>query len=363
VAQTTQAQTIETSLDVGAMALRYADTVSTGAAVITPHIGIDWREAFADASATFSQFSIGGWSLQGVASGSRLIPISRQFLGEVGLLGGGSTHNDGTRTGEIVGNARLHFPMNSVELFVGTGAGRTWDGSAWRTMVLGEAGASVGSSDRGAVITFTPTTVDSIHYADLQGTLSWSTGIADIAAVIGTRIGDQLTSLSGTARSWASVSAIRQLNRRFALSLSGGTYPIDPTQGFPGGRFASLAVRIATGRAPILPGPAVDPTALGAPSTPVTSFEAQRDGQGRLTFSVSAPGAQSVEINGDFTNWVPLRLTQDAHDASRWTAVLPIEPGKYEMNIRVDGSHWMVPPGLLSLRDEFGGAVGLLVVE
>jgi hypothetical protein len=345
------------------MALRYADTVNTGAAVITPHLGIDWREAFADASATFSQFTIGGWSLQGVASGSRFLPINRQFLGEVGLLAGGSTHHDGTRTGEIVGNARLHIPTHSVEFFVGTGAGRTWDGSAWRTLVLGEAGASIGSSDRGAVITITPTTVDSINYADLQGTLSWSTSFADIGAVVGSRIGDQLTNLSGTARSWASVSAIRQLNRRVAISLSGGTYPIDPTQGFPGGRFASLAVRLATGRTPAPSAPPLDPTGLAAPSTGVTSFETRRDEQGRMTFTVNAPGAQTVEINGDFTQWIPVRLTRDVGDASRWTATLSIEPGKYQMNVRVDGGQWMVPPGLLSLRDEFGGAVGLLVVE
>lgn len=363
MAQTTRAQTIATNVDVGAMALRYADTVSTGAAVITPHLGIDWTEAFADASATFSQFTVGGWSLQGVASGSRFLPINRQFLGEMALLAGGSTHHDGTRTGEIVGNARLHIPTTGVEFFVGTGAGRTWDGSAWRTLVLGEAGASIGSAERGAVISVTPTAVDSINYADLQGTISWSTSFADIGAVVGSRIGDQLTSLSGTARSWASISAIRQLNRRVAISLSGGTYPIDPTQGFPGGRFASLAVRLTPGRAPTAATPPLDPTDLAAPFTGVTSFETRRDEQGRMTFTVNAPGAQTVEINGDFTRWIPLRLTRDVADASRWTATVPIERGKYQMNVRVDGGQWIVPPGLLSLRDEFGGAVGLLVVE
>jgi hypothetical protein len=213
------------------------------------------------------------------------------------------------------------------------------------------------------VITFTPTSVDSTDYADLQGTFSWSTSFADVGGVVGTRIGDQLTTLSGTARSWASVSAIRQLTSRLAISLSAGTYPIDPTQGFPGGRFASLAFRLATGRAPAPVAPPLDSAALAAPSLRVVSLETGRDQQGRVTFSVSAPGAQSVEINGDFTQWVPLRLTQDARDASRWTAALPIEPGKYEMNIRVDGGQWTVPPGLLSLRDEFGGAVGLLVIE
>ena len=124
-----------------------------------------------------------------------------------------------------------------------------------------------------------------------------------------------------------------------------------------------MAVRVATGRAPAASAPAVDPTVVATPSVRVVSFATGRDEQGRVTFAVSAPGAQTVEINGDFTQWIPLRLTQDVSDASRWTAALPIEPGKYQMNIRVDGGPWIVPAGLLLLRDEFGGAVGLLVVD
>jgi hypothetical protein len=31
--------------------------------------------------------------------------------------------------------------------------------------------------------------------------------------------------------------------------------------------------------------------------------------------------------------------------------------------VRVDGGDWVVPPALLSLKDEFGGSVGLLVIE
>jgi hypothetical protein len=42
---------------------------------------------------------------------------------------------------------------------------------------------------------------------------------------------------------------------------------------------------------------------------------------------------------------------------------VPIKKGKYQMNIRVDGGQWIVPPGLLSMADEFGGAIGLLVIE
>jgi hypothetical protein len=33
------------------------------------------------------------------------------------------------------------------------------------------------------------------------------------------------------------------------------------------------------------------------------------------------------------------------------------------MNVRVDGGRWLVPLGLLSMVDEFGGVVGLLIVD
>jgi hypothetical protein len=33
------------------------------------------------------------------------------------------------------------------------------------------------------------------------------------------------------------------------------------------------------------------------------------------------------------------------------------------MNLRLNGSEWLVPPGLLSMLDEFGGRVGLLIVD
>jgi hypothetical protein len=70
-----------------------------------------------------------------------------------------------------------------------------------------------------------------------------------------------------------------------------------------------------------------------------------------------------VEITGDFTNWVPVRLTPASGPAAAWSVTLPINTGKYQMNIRTDGGPWTVPPGLLSMLDEFGGSVGLLVVQ
>jgi 1,4-alpha-glucan branching enzyme len=100
-----------------------------------------------------------------------------------------------------------------------------------------------------------------------------------------------------------------------------------------------------------------------SPAASVAAFQVARDREGKIAFHVTAPGAVAVEINGDFTNWTPMPLTADPHMRGQWSVTLPIAPGHYQMNVRVDGNKWMVPPGLLSMQDEFGGAVGLLVVQ
>jgi len=370
VARASYAQRLERSIDLGGAALRYADTLNTGAATITPHALVDWGSGFVDASGTYSQFTSGGWSMQGFLSASRFIPTSHGFLGEVGGFAGGSTHNDGTRTGEVIANGRVHFARRNGELFFGVGGGRTRDAVDWRTVWLGEAGGSLGSEARSASLTISPTMVgDSIKYADAQASLSWKgNSRLDLGAQLGFRMGDQLETLGSSARSWASVSAVLSMTPHLALVAGAGTYPIDPTQGFPGGRFVSLSVRWSNPRRGSTPGvnSQVPPDSLPpelvrnvAPS--VTGFNVQRIASDSINLRVRAPTASVVEVSGDFTNWVPLQLARA--EEGWWSERLALKRGNYQMNIRVNGGQWTVPPGLLSMVDEFGGSVGLLVIQ
>jgi len=93
----------------------------------------------------------------------------------------------------------------------------------------------------------------------------------------------------------------------------------------------------------------------------VTGFTAQRTVADSVKLKVNAPGAALVEVSGDFTNWTPLRL--EHVEENWWSTTLPLKRGNYQMNVRVNGGQWIVPPGLLSMVDEFGGTVGLLVIE
>jgi hypothetical protein len=357
---------VESTIDVGAVALRYADTLNASAATLTPHVVANWGRAAVEASGTYSQFASGGRSTQGVLSASLFASTTRGMLPELAALAGGSSHTDGTRTGVVLANGRLHFMRTRGEFFLGAGGGRTWVGGGSRSVVLGEAGASTTLRDVAAALTLSPVAVDdSIKYTDGQLSLSWARDKLDLGAVLGTRLGDQLTTLGGTARSWGSLSAVAWMRPRLALVGSGGTYPIDPTQGFPGGRFVSVSLRIATGPSPqsrssIVAQPQPQP-ALGDEAPPVSGFTAVRDSLGSVTLRVNAPRAQLVEVSGDFTSWEPVRLEPASN--GWWAVTLPISPGKYQMNLRLDGGSWLVPPGLLSMLDEFGGTVGLLVVD
>lgn len=237
---------------------------------------------------------------------------------------------------------------------------------------MGEAGASGSLVGVDATITVSPVAVDdSIKYTDGQLSLSWQRGQLDLGAVVGTRVGDRLTTLGGSARSWGSLSAVAWMTPRFALVASGGTYPIDPTQGFPGGRFLSLNIRLATGLNREAQSMNPEQRAEAGPDQAaprsddehavVAGFAAVRTSPGMVTLRVNAPRAQAVEVSGDFTEWAPVPLERAS--GGWWAVTLPINPGKYQMNLRLDGSKWLVPPGVLSMLDEFGGTVGLLVVQ
>src|SRR5687767_7736248 len=50
------AQRVESAIDLGAVSLRYADSVNANAVTLTPDLRMDWDRANAQVSGTFSQF-------------------------------------------------------------------------------------------------------------------------------------------------------------------------------------------------------------------------------------------------------------------------------------------------------------------
>ena len=366
---TAGAQRATTSLDVGGATMRYADSVDATAAVLASALRLQWARATVGLNGSLSQLGQQGWTSQASAAGSAFSRAMGLLAGEVAVLAGGSAHQDGGRTSQLLGSLRAHVSGSSAGVWLGGGVGQMYDGFIWRNVHLVDGGAWVRAGGTTLVGLATPTVVaDSIRYTDVQGTLAAGTGRVEFAATAGTRSGAQLPTLGGATTTWGSVSLVAWLAARAALVVSAGTYPVDLTQGFPGGRFATLSVRL--GSRPRLLSRNGEDSGAGARAavereraarSGILAFALSRMSGGRVVLRVRAPSAASVELMGDFTAWQPEACTRAAD--GWWTFEVALAQGVHEVNVRTDGGPWVAPPGLLTMADEFGGAVGLLVIE
>lgn len=345
--------------------MQYADSIDSNALAVTPSFWAESKLSSFGANGTFSQFTAGGWSAQGSADGSLFTKKVGLLLGEIEGTGGGSTHNDGSRTAQLLAIARAHIAAPNQGAWIGGGAGSTWDGSTWRSVRQAEAAAWGRFGAASAFASATPTVVDdSIKYTDTQLSASLNLPRVELDATGGFRSGSRLPAVGGTAKSWGNVTVTGWFASKLAIVASAGTYPVDLTQGFPGGRFASLSLRLGSRRNP----PQVSnndliplPGSASRSRSGMTSFEIKViPGVGR-ELRVRAPGSTSVELMGDFTNWKAISLRDTG--LGWWSVALPITTGIHELNVRLNGGQWTVPPGLMEKHDEFGSSVGLIVIR
>ena len=76
---------------------------------------------------------------------------------------------------------------------------------------------------------------------------------------------------------------------------------------------------------------------------------------------VTAPGAQRVEVMGDFTMWDAVELRRAP--GGRFIFALHLVPGVYRVQVRRDGGPWMIPVNLPGMSDPDMGEAGTLVIE
>src|SRR5262249_4322824 len=202
---------------------------------------------------------------------------------------------------------------------------------------------------------------------DTQAALRYPLAAIDFGGTVGTRAGSVGPAVGGTARVWGNVSVVAWLRPRLGVVVSAGAYPVDLTQGYPGGRFISLALRVAARESRAVERAAATSTnsssgATGEPSAAsTTKFDHRTLSGTQRLLRVYAPSATTVEINADFTQWRPLPLARGSD--GWWTIARAVARGTHQVNIRIDGGGWIAPPDLLATADEFGGVVGILVVE
>jgi len=133
-----------------------------------------------------------------------------------------------------------------------------------------------------------------------------------------------------------------------SLDLGGGSYLRDPYQGLPRGGFLTFGIRFhASAR----------PTGAAAPKWAPLVPQSRGDS---LVVRFRFPDAHSVAIAGDWNAWqtTPLR----ALGGDVWEGTLRLARGLHHFNVLVDGTDWVVPNGVATVPDGFGGMVALLLV-
>ena len=148
---------------------------------------------------------------------------------------------------------------------------------------------------------------------------------------------------------FGSITTTIALTRSVALQAAAGSYPSNRVTGTFSGSFASIGLSFRGFRR--LDNDDDVPVVRGAPA-PVAGVK-------RL--SIKAAGAQHVEIAGDWNGWTPVAATQA--DDGTWYSDVRLQPGEHRFAFRIDGKRWMVPEGVASVDDGFGGRSALVIVR
>lgn len=72
------------------------------------------------------------------------------------------------------------------------------------------------------------------------------------------------------------------------------------------------------------------------------------------TFSITAPGASSVMLVGDFTHWQDNPISMIEPRAGLWTVSVDLSPGTYHYRFLVDGQWRDDPENTLRMPNPYG---------
>ena len=181
----------------------------------------------------------------------------------------------------------------------------------------------------------------------------------------GVRIGVGVP-LSGAARSPLDLYGVGWVEtpswRGLALEATVGQAALDPLVPERGGRILSVGLTWDPARLARRPRPAKGRGDGGPPPIPdAPAWTVRKAEAAKSKVLVHGLRASDIRARGDFSDWQPVTMRSIGPD--RWALPDELSYGIYRLLISVDGGSWEPPPGLPSVADEFGGRVGLLVLE
>lgn len=194
----------------------------------------------------------------------------------------------------------------------------------------------------------------SSRYQDLELDVSGRLGPVWLTGVAGRGFSRDAT----PDRTWAYLRLEVPVLDRFRVLGEAGREPGLPAILRSPSAFARVGLRIELSRAP-------GPVDRGDPPLPVARDEEgparariDSDPDGAPVLVVSAPGARTVEVRGDFTDWRTIPMRPDA--PGEWAT--PVRAGVLRFNIRLDGGDWIVPDGVAAVPDEFSDSPVAIVI-
>jgi hypothetical protein len=350
-----------------------------GVASVAPSMEIGIGQLRLAGSGVYTDAPGGRWNFQGSSSARLRTPpfgIQRgEILGEVDWTWHHRVEGSTTAGGE----ARAYLsPSPSSVLWIGRGQGKAWtlnqSRPLGRTLVGGSTrlgpvrvGVSVAStsfdlmrggglSDRAPAADTTFTMADTLRrelrtdFTDALISGHWELASIGFDLSVGRRFSRTTPEITV----WGA-SAVRSLGPQLGLVVAAGRAGSDPVTALPGSRYVVAGLRLTLGNNT----PA--PHAEAPRSSQLARF---RIGPTRLTgreIWLNAPGATTVELAADFTDWRPVAL--ESGSGGDWRVVLPIAPGLHRVAVRINGGNWQAPPDSRAVMSEFGTRVGEVVIE
>ena len=189
---------------------------------------------------------------------------------------------------------------------------------------------------------------------DLESSVKFDYRFVEMTVRGGRRFGDSYD-VTPESRQWASVQTALWISSQLAAVAGGGREPAQPTRGLPARTYATLGVMLAYWPIPRGVVPVETPASL------VHAFEMRPAGPTLQRITARIGGVESVEVMGDFSDWTPLPLMRRGRD--QWELLVPMKIGVHQINMRIDGGQWIAPPGMPTMKDDFNGDVGVVVVK
>jgi len=356
---------VTANVEAGISDVQYDGFLASGAASISPTLRWEHPKGrgFLSARGTYLRFESGRRSLDGSANASWFAPLARHWRGELGVTAGASDYANIASFSHAQADARLHVMDGDRGGWLATTVGRSSFGGGPRPVLVVAMGAWLLHSDKTLFVSLDRSFIGDSVYTDLRSSARWR----GTRIVLEGTVGARFWSRGGGRGVFGEGSATMSITPHAAIVLSAGRYPTDAVSGSIAGRYVTAAVRLGAIGVRKRPAPAFSANVHASGSDGSTSLgetrrevQAQQDDDVRLT--LFAPGATTVDITGDFTNWQPVPLSRNPGAGDAWGGTFRIPRGMHRINVRRDGGPWQAPGGTTHSTDDYDGEVGVFVL-